>query len=426
MKVKFETCHRALLGLLLLTLFWSVWSAMAQTTNSNAAPAQVSGGTTNREPLLNGAGKPPQEIQVTPVWAENWAVEFPVLKTVWLGNELWKYLASFVYILLAFYVSKFLDFLTRVWLRRWAARTETRFDDLVLELLNGPVKVVAFVILLHIGLGVFRWPDRVQVILSRGFTILVAATLTYMLLKFIDLLMTLWRKRALAHGEGAIDEQLFPVVRKSVKTFVIVVAVLVTAQNLEINVTAAITSLSIGGLAIGLAAQDTLANLFGAVAVFIDRPFRLGDAIRLDAVEGVVEAIGLRSLRVRNAKGYLVTIPNKAVGNATIINISKRPVIQTELNLNLAVDTTAEKLQRALAILQEVYSRHELTRDLIISFNKFQDTGLNILVVYSTAVVPDKAHFAALQTLNLETKARFDAEGIQFAAPARTVLMKPA
>src|SRR6185437_7938652 len=100
-----------------------------------------------------------------------------------------------------------------------------------------------------------------------------------------------WRQRTRADTDRTFDEQLFPVIRKSLKVFIIVVSVLVTLDNIGVNITAAIASLSIGGLAIGLAAQDTLANLFGAVAVFVDKPFRIGDYIRLSDVEGSVESI---------------------------------------------------------------------------------------------------------------------------------------
>ena len=88
-------------------------------------------------------------------WVE-WAISgLPALKHPFLGNEVWKYLFSLIYIFLAFYVSKVLDYLTRVWLKRWAEKTETKFDDLILDLLNGPVKIVSFVVFLRIGLGVF-------------------------------------------------------------------------------------------------------------------------------------------------------------------------------------------------------------------------------------------------------------------------------
>src|SRR5205814_776703 len=134
-------------------------------------------------------------------------------------------------------------------------------------------------------------------------------------------------------------EQLFPVISKSLKSFLLVVAILVTSSNLGLDITAMLASLSIGGLALGLAAQDTVANLFGAVAVFVDKPFRVGDRIKLENIDGVVESIGLRSTRVRNQDGFLVTVPNKTMGNATITNVTRRPNIKTEMNIGITYDT---------------------------------------------------------------------------------------
>jgi MscS family membrane protein len=340
------------------------------------------------------------------------------------GQPLWKYLSSLVYIFLAFLISKGLDFLVGVWLKRWAERTKSNFDDLLLEALRGPIKVTAFVILLHVGLTVFRWPDKVQHLLSKGLIVIVAFSITYVALKVVDLLMGVWRERTVVGADKSFDEQLFPLVRKSVKLFVVVIAVLVTSQNLGINITGVIASLSIGGLALGLAAQDTLANLFGAVAVYMDKPFRIGDRIKLEAVEGQVENIGLRSTRVRNLDGHLVTIPNKTMGNAIITNITRRPTIRTEMNFGLTYDTPVEKVKRATAILEEVFRAHSRTSDLVISFNKFLDSALNILVVHVWNGTDVKEQLAGLQAMNLEIKHRFDAEGIAFAFPTQTVYVK--
>jgi MscS family membrane protein len=337
---------------------------------------------------------------------------------------LWQYLASLIYIFLAFYVSKLLDFLTRVWLKKWAEKTETKFDDLLLDVLNGPIKIIAFVIFLRIGLEVFSWPALVQIILSKGFTIVVAWTLTYMALKFIDLVMGYWRQRAKPDTDRTFDEQLFPIIRKSLKVFIVVVGILVTLDNIGVNITAAIASLSIGGLAIGLAAQDTLANLFGAVAVFMDKPFRIGDRIQLDSVDGTVESIGMRSTRVRNLDGYLITIPNKTMGNSTITNITRRANIKTEINLGLTYDTSVEKLKRAVQILEEIYRAHPQTHDLLISFNKFTDSTLNIQVVHWWKGTDGKACLAGMQEMNFKVKERFEAEQLDFAFPSKTVYLK--
>lgn len=348
---------------------------------------------------------------------------FEPLRTPFLGNPLWQYLASLIYIVLAFYVAKFLDWLTRVWLRKFTGKTKTTLDDQLLELLNGPIKVVVFVVFLHIGLSIFHWPPQAELWLHKAFVVILAVSLTYMVLKVTDVLVDIWRERG-ADVEKGTNEQLFIVIRKGIKAFLLVIAALVTMQNLGVNVTAAIASLSIGGLAIGLAAQDTLANLFGAVAIFADRPFRIGDRVKLDAVDGTVEGIGLRSTRVRNLDGHLVTIPNKTMGNATITNITARSSIKTEMNLGITYDTPTEKVLRASAILEEVYRAHPLTTDVWVSFNKFNDFALNLYVVHWWNGVEAKAHLAGMQELNLTIKRRFEAEGIEFAYPTHSVHVK--
>jgi MscS family membrane protein len=204
-------------------------------------------------------------------------------------------------------------------------------------------------------------------------------------------------------------------VRKSLHVFTILVAALVTAQNMGVNITAAITSLSIGGLAVGLAAQDTLANLFGAVAIFSDRPFQVGDQIKLEGAEGTVESVGLRSTRLRNPDGYLVAVPNKTMGNATITNMTERHSIKTVLNFALARTLPNEKIERALALLEEIYRADRNTEDVWISFNQFTGANLNIMVVHWWKGTDHQEYLAGLQAMNLAVKERFEAEGIGFA-----------
>jgi len=339
------------------------------------------------------------------------------------GIPLWQYLASLIYIFLAFYISKGLDAFINGRLKEWAGKTETTVDDLIIELLRGPVRVTSFVILLHLGMRIYSWPEGVAAFFSKGLKVIVAVSITYVLLKLVDVWMGWWRERAAGDNEQ-FGRQLLPLIGKSLKVFVVIVAALVTSQNLGFNVTGLIASLSIGGLAVGLAAQDTLANLFGAVAILVDKPFKVGDRIQLDAVDGTVETIGFRSTRVRNLDGYLVVIPNKTMGNATITNVAERPNIKTVMNIGVTYDTPAEKVQRAMRIIEEIYRPHPKTSDLIISFNKFESSSLNILVVHWWNSKDFKEYLLGFQHLNLELKRRFDAEGISFAFPTQTVYLR--
>ena len=271
MKRTFENLFRGYLLLMLVALLWSVWHAVAQgvgvieivtppndsrfnpgtnitlraVTRLNAQRVEflvneASIGTVSNAPYTctwtNAAagtyklsvkayveGGAPVESATINIRVHNALFSFgldriQILEVYKLFDiPLWQYCASLIYIFLAFYVSKFLDFLTRVWLKRWAAKSVTKFDDLLLDLLNGPVKIIAFVIFLRIGLEVFSWPLMVQTFLTKGFTVIVAISLTYTVLKFIDLVLGYWKQRAGDHRDKAFDEQLFPIIRKSLK-----------------------------------------------------------------------------------------------------------------------------------------------------------------------------------------------------------------
>ena len=354
------------------------------------------------------------------VWMSFGLDRIPGLGIQFMGNPL----AFLIYVVLAFYVSKFMDYLIQVQLKKWAAKTETKFDDLLLDLLKGPVKVISFVIFLHLGLRLFAWPAWAETFISNALKIVVAISLTYVALKFIDLLVSFWQQRAGESHDTVLDHQLFPIIRKALKVFTIIIAILVTSQNMGMNVTGLLASLSIGGLAVGLAAQDTLSNLFGAVAIFADRPFRIGDRIQVDKIDGTVETIGLRSTRVRNLDGHLVTIPNRNMANANIVNVSNRPNIKTVMNIGLTYDTPAAKVERAVKLLENIFRSHPKTADLVIGFDKFEPSSLNIQLVHWWDSTDFKEYLAGIQSLNLELKRQFDAEGINFAFPSQTVYVR--
>jgi MscS family membrane protein len=396
---------RALFGAVLFSVVWSIWAAAPPTTNSLSLES------TNSIPALV---ERMQRLEEHPLTFKLDTVPF-LNDHRFLGEPLWKYIASLLYVLLAFYAAKLIDVITRVWLKRLATRSHDRIWETLLELLRGPLKLVVFVVLLNVGLNLFDWSEKAKRFLSRGLTLVVAASLTYLAIKIEQALLTVWRQRHAQESERKFDDELFSVIRISLTTFTIIIAVLVTAQNMDINISAAIASLSIGGLAVGLAAQDTLANLFGAVAVFVDKPFRVGDHIRLDGAEGTVESVGLRSTRVRNPDGQLVAVPNKTMGNAIITNLSRRPSIKTTLTFSLPQDLPSVKVKQALTLLQEIYRSHPMTADVWVSFNQFADGKPRITVIHWWKGTDQEKYLAGMQELNLIVKERFEKEQINFA-----------
>jgi MscS family membrane protein len=411
MKSKIKTL---LPGIIVILFCIAVWAIIAGTTPSSAAANGIEKLTTS-----TATGK-------TMLIAPREPFFFGLNRITWLrfsvfgemGQPAWEILASLLYIALAFYISKFLDLFINSRLKKWVERTETKLDDLLLDFLHAPTTLLAFVILLHYGLFLSDF-------LSIGLKVLVAFSLSYFAVRCVDLLMLYWRQRSASRGvDKSFDEMLIPVISKSLKAFVIIVAILLTSDNLGLNIKSVLASLSIGGLALGLAAQDTLANIFGAVSVFIDRPFRIGDRIKLDTVDGTVETIGLRSTRVRSLDGFLVTIPNKTMNNAVITNVTRRPTIKTEINIGLTYDTSVDGMKLALSIISDVYKKHPQTADAAIVFNNFADSSLNVLVIHFCKAPTYADYLVALQEMNLEVKKRLDEAHIDFAFPSRTIYLK--
>jgi len=421
MRFRFDFIYRAGLLVLFLTAFWAFWAAAQETNSTTVTNAPAT--STNAVPFVPFLH---MGLPGLPTHALSFGLDqFPLLcKYTPLGQPLWKYLSFLIYIVLAFYAAKFLDFIINSWLKKLAGKTKTVYDDLILDLLRGPVKVVVFVILLNIGLGVFDWPGRAQFYLARGLLLIVACSMTYVALKIVDLFLGVWREKVVSPQDKIFAEQLFPIFSKTIKISLVIVAIMLTADNMGVDIKTLLAGLSVGGLALGLAAQDTIANVFGAVSILLDKPFHIGDRIKILAVDGTVESIGLRSTRIRNLDGHHVTVPNKTMGNEIITNVTRRPTIKTEMNFGLTHDTPVEKVKRATLILEEIFQSNPKTADLIISFNKFSDSALNILVVHVWNGTDAKQQLKEMQELNLKIKERFDAEKIEFAFPTQTVFVK--
>lgn len=403
-------------------LLWCVWStAVAQDTNAAAATS------TNK----------PTAVEIVDQMLGHEFIEshkselsfgldrIALLQPKLLGVPRWQYIASFVYVVLAFYISKILDWFIKDRLKAWAAKTETRWDDVLVSLADGPVKMVAFVVLFNIGLQIFDWPDWLERNLSRLTFIILALALVVVCLRAIDFIVGAWRSHPKTERDSSFNEQFLLLVGKFLKAILIVVAILTLLSNLGVNITALLGSVSVLGLALGLAAQDTVSNLFGTVAVFVDKPFKVGDRIKVGGdVDGTVEEMGLRATRVRNLDGFLITVPNKTVGNNTVTNITARGTIRTILNYGLTYDTSAARMQRATDILREIFGGHPLTADFNVVFNRFDASALNIEVTYICKTTDGKTQTRALQELNLAVKERFDAEKLDFAFPTQTLYVK--
>ena len=185
-----------------------------------------------------------------------------------------------------------------------------------------------------------------------------------------------------------------------------------------------IAGLGIGGLALALAAQDSVKNIFAGIMIFLDKPFRIKDRILIDNFDGVVEEVGLRSTRIRTLQGRIVTIPNSTFTDNSVVNVTSQPALKVVLNLGLTYDTDENGMQKAVDLLREIVADNSdiLEEDCSAGFKDFGDFSLGILFIYY--VKPDAHWLDSQNTISKEILKRFNAEGLDFAFPTQTILKK--
>lgn len=234
-----------------------------------------------------------------------------------------------------------------------------------------------------------------------------------------------WLLTIAERRQSKMQNMIAPVVSKTLRAVVVLLTLVQVATVLSHKpITSIIAGLGIGGLAIGLAAQDTIKNFFGSLSLLADKPFELGDRVNVGNVEGMVEAVGLRSTRIRTLTGHLVTIPNGDLANRTIENIAKRPFLRRSMNVTITYDTPPEKVERAVAIIREILNDHpglNPERPPRVYFNELNDASLNIGVSFWYFPADWWPFNDFCEKVNFEILRRFNAEGIDFAFPTQTL-----
>ncbi len=255
--------------------------------------------------------------------------------------------------------------------------------------------------------------------------ILFFINILFLLFKIIDIIVQYLEYLAKS-TDSKLDNQLLPILRKALKTTIFIICSIWLIQNLGYNVTSLIAGLGIGGLAIALALQDTLGNFFGTIFIFLDRPFAVGDWIKVEGTEGVVEDIGFRSTRIRTFPTTLVSIPNKTMASITIENCSKMPKRRVFQTIGLTYDADSKQIQQAVNSVKDIITNDDGVDKEVISvrFTEFADYSLNIIAYYFTKAVKYDEHFAIKERINLAIMDKLKELGLSIAFPTRTIYLE--
>ncbi len=336
-----------------------------------------------------------------------------------LGWDTWQWIAFLILLPLAYPASLVLTRFTGCVL----LRKDTEIRRHLVQLINGPIRMVLWLLLVRVGLH-YIGPSRIMRPLIHAGTLTVIACV-WVSLGFISLVFKWWEIRLLRSGQESTTVFLRPI-KTAVKTAIIIIGIVLWLDNIGYNVGTLLAGLGVGGIAVALAAQDTLRNFIGSIIVFLDRPFQLGQRIVIKGHDGVVEQIGLRSTRIRLLTGHLTTIPNEQMAGSDIENIGHRPHIRRQTNIALPYDTPLGKVRKAVDIIRTILDNHEGMDPEFpprVYFNEFNPASINILILYWYHP-PAYWDFLELnQRVNMQIMEEFEKEGIRFALPASTTYL---
>ncbi len=258
-----------------------------------------------------------------------------------LGNSLRVYLIVGLIIVAGVLLSRLARFILARYLPRMANFTKSDLDDRMVAGAIGPLSAMVLLPTFHLCVYILAMGDGLRIVLIDGLVVALALLLTTIAVRSVDVSFRAWASRQTRLG-GGIDPQVIGFGRKFAKILVVMIAALIVMQRIGLDIMSLITGLGIGGLAVALAAQETLGNVLGSLQIMTDQPFAVGDFIRFEGVFGQARDVGLRSTKILTASGVRVVVPNKVLAGGAIENCSVHQGITVQFSVGLVYSTTAD------------------------------------------------------------------------------------
>ncbi len=322
-------------------------------------------------------------------------------------------IASFIFLLI----------FKRIILRRltkWAEKTPTSLDDMLLKSFKRYVLPLLFVGALYLNTKWLTLSDGAAKVIG---VIALAAVMILSALVISSLLVYLFNKY-FEKKHTSVNKLAMRWLAVIIKAIVWVSALLLFLDNIDIKITPVLAGLGIGGIAVAFAAQAILEDIFSFVTIFFDRPFEIDDFIIVDDLSGTVEHIGIKTTRVRSISGEQLIFSNKDLTNSRVRNYKRMQNRRVVFTLGVTYDMPLDKLKEIPALIKEIIDAVDKTQFDRAHFYEFADSSLNFEIVYFVLSQDYAVYMDVHQDINLGIKEAFDARGIEFAFPTQTLYLQ--
>lgn len=340
-------------------------------------------------------------------------------------------------------VSKLLSKLLFRFFKKFA--DEVKIDTFIALLLK-PIETFITLASLYLAVNQLKHPldvafwhyqkvvDKVKVpqvftigeLFDKIFLFLIIMSFFWIILRLIDFIAHVFMYRAMKSNNRA-DDQLVPFLKELFKFIVCFIGFFVLLGYVfEVNALSLITGLGIGGIAIALAAKESLENLIGSFTIFMDKPFTVGDLVKVDGIEGTIEKVGFRSTVIRSTDKTTIIIPNRAMIDGVLENMTRRNFRRVKFNIGITYETDSETIKKIVAEINQYLADNPHTSDGVASFDSFADSALNIQILYLVENIEFNDYLKVKEDVNFKLIEIVQQYGSDFAYPTqRTVSDAP-
>ena len=305
-----------------------------------------------------------------------------LIKTYY-GNTVKEWLIAFLIILGVAIVAKVLYYVLTSIIKAFTKKTKTKLDDILIDMIEEPLVFAMVLGGIWYALTTLNFTETGRLFVDNAFQFLIVINVTWLISRLFEALYQEYMVPYAEASENDLDDQLFPLIKKGVKGIVWTLGIIVGLDNAGYDVGTILAGLGIGGLALAMAAKDTVANVFGGLTIFSDKLFKLKDVVNVSGVEGKVEDIGLRSTKIKTYEGRIVTMPNSKFTSSAVENISSEPSRKVKLTLGISCDTAPLQIKKAMGLIEKILEKNEnILKKYSVNFGGFGDFTFDISVAY--------------------------------------------
>lgn len=356
-----------------------------------------------------------------------------ILDQVYFGNTVQDYLWVVGSLLAGAIFMRFIAHRISNLLFRFISSESSSVDQEGLyKLVGAPLRWLIMLIVLFVCTTHLDWPESwdlaprtefgVRMILHRTYLLFLSAIITWIALRMIRFLGIILMDRA-ALTESKADDQIIPFLIEILKIVAITVAIFVVLGAVfKVDIAALVAGLGIGGLALALAAKESLENLLASFMIFFDKPFTIGDLVTVKGKTGTVEKIGFRSTRIRTLEKSYLTMPNLMMVNDILDNLSLRTFRRVDQTIGLTYSTTEEQLANVVKDIQAFIDNHPHTnQEGEIHFMEYGASSLDIMILYFIDTMDWSVYLKIKEEVNFEIMRIVKKHGADFAFPTQTI-----